>query len=40
MTDYAVQVRYPFHIEITEEDMNIAVQAATKVQAFVLGKFL
>lgn len=31
LVDYCVNVRYPYHLEITNEDTNIAIQSAERV---------
>lgn len=36
LTDYGVQVRYPFHIDVTEEDMKMAIKSATRIKNFIL----
>lgn len=36
LTDYGVQVRYPFHIDITEEDMKMAIESAKRVKNLIL----
>ncbi len=36
LTDFGVNVRYPFHLDITEADMKIAIKRANKIKAFVL----
>lgn len=36
LTDYGIQTRYPFELEINEEDMNSAIQSAARIQKFVM----
>jgi HEPN domain-containing protein len=36
LTDYGIQTRYPFELEINEKDMNMAIESATKIQKFVM----
>jgi HEPN domain-containing protein len=36
LTDYGVNVRYPFHFDLTESDMELAIKDATKIKEFVL----
>lgn len=38
LTDYGVQVRYPFHIDIEEQDVKSAIKDTEKIKAFVLVK--
>lgn len=38
LTDYGVNVRYPFPMEINESDIKIAVKSAYKIKDFVLAK--
>ncbi len=38
LTDYGINVRYPFHINLTEYDMKIAIKDATKIKEFVSKK--
>lgn len=38
LTDYGINVRYPFHIDLTEFDMKLAIKDASKVKKFVLTK--
>lgn len=38
LTDYGINVRYPFHINLTEYDMKLAIKDASKVKEFVLTK--
>lgn len=40
LTDYGVQVRYPFQLELTEADAMLAIQCARRVSAFVTSKVL
>jgi len=35
LTDYGVQTRYPFELEIHEEDMILAIKSAETIQMFV-----
>ena len=39
LTDYSVNVRYPYQFDLNEDDMNIALKDAEKVQKFVLDKY-
>jgi HEPN domain-containing protein len=36
LTDYGVQTRYPFELEINEKDMYMAIQSAANIQKFVM----
>ncbi|GAB6171614.1 hypothetical protein JCM15765_10920 [Paradesulfitobacterium aromaticivorans] len=36
LTDYGVQVRYPFHFDVTEEDTRQAIESAKRIKNFVL----
>ncbi|SDI59612.1 HEPN domain-containing protein [Natribacillus halophilus] len=36
LTDYGIQTRYPFELQINEEDMNSALKSATTIQKFVM----
>jgi len=38
LTDYAVNVRYPFPMDINETDMHLAVKSARKIKDFVTEK--
>jgi hypothetical protein len=38
LTDYAVNIRYPFPLEIDETDMGVALQGAKRIKEFVLSK--
>lgn len=38
LTDYSVNVRYPFPIDINESDMKIALRSAKKIKGYVLEK--
>ncbi len=38
LTDYSVNLRYPFHIEINITDTEMAIEKARKVKNFVLNK--
>ena len=38
LTDYAVNVRYPFPVGINEADMLLALKSACKIRDFVLEK--
>lgn len=35
LTDYAVQIRYPFHIDLEEEDVTLAIESTKKVINFI-----
>ena len=36
LTDYGVQVRYPFHIDVTDEDMKMAIESAKRIKNLIL----
>jgi HEPN domain-containing protein len=38
LTDYAVNIRYPFPMDINETDMHLALKSAHKIRDFVLEK--
>lgn len=38
LVDYGVQVRYPFHLEIEEHDMEKAIKSAERIKEIVLSK--
>lgn len=38
LTDYGVQVRYPFQLELTEADVTLAIQSARRIASFVSAK--
>lgn len=38
LTDYGVQARYPFQLELTEADVALAIQAARRIAEFVSTK--
>lgn len=38
LTDYGVNVRYPFPMDINDSDMSIAVKSAIKIKQFVINK--
>ena len=38
LTDYGVQVRYPFPMDVIESDMKVALRSAQKIKDFVLAK--
>ena len=38
LTDYAVNVRYPFPMDINESDLNLALKSAQRVKKYVLRK--
>lgn len=38
LTDYGVNVRYPFPMDVNESDMQIAVKSAHKIKDHVLAK--
>jgi len=38
LTDYAVNVRYPFPMDVNEADMHLALKSARKIRDFVSGK--
>lgn len=37
LVDYGVNVRYPYHIEISDEDVKLAIGNAEKTINFILG---
>ena len=38
LTDYAVNVRYPFPMDVNEADMHLALKSARKIRDFISGK--
>jgi hypothetical protein len=38
LTDYAVNIRYPFPIDINETDMNLALKSAHRIRDFITEK--
>ena len=38
LVDYGVQVRYPFNIELEEQDMKKAIESAEKIEEFIKSK--
>ncbi|MDZ7401153.1 MAG: HEPN domain-containing protein [candidate division KSB1 bacterium] len=38
LTDYAVNVRYPYPMDLNETDMKLAIKDAEKIKEFVLNK--
>ena len=38
LTDFGVQVRYPFNLDVNEVDMLQALKSAEKIQVFVANK--
>jgi HEPN domain-containing protein len=38
LTDYGVQVRYPFHFDLENKDIELAIKDIKKVKSFVLSK--
>jgi HEPN domain-containing protein len=38
LTDYGVNVRYPFPMDINESDMKIAIKSAYEIKDYVLAK--
>ncbi len=38
LTDYGVQVRYPFHIDLEEQDVNLAILSAEKIKQFIMER--
>lgn len=38
LTDYGVQTRYPFNLEISENDAQLAIESAERVQTFLQKK--
>ncbi|MBN2286696.1 MAG: HEPN domain-containing protein [Tissierellales bacterium] len=39
LTDYSVNIRYPYTFDLNEEDMNLALKDADKIKDFALRKF-
>lgn len=37
LVDYSVNVRYPYHIEISNEDVNLAINNAEKILKFIIS---
>lgn len=37
LTDYGVNIRYPYHLEISENDVRQAITDAHKIKEFVFG---
>jgi HEPN domain-containing protein len=38
LTDYGVNVRYPFHFELKKSDMELAVNDAIRIKKFILSE--
>ncbi len=38
LTDYAVNIRYPFPMDINESDMSTAIRKAQKIKNFIFSK--
>ena len=38
LTDYGVQIRYPFPLEVSEADLILALKNASQVKEFILQK--
>jgi len=38
LVDYGVQVRYPFHLDLEENDMRKAIESAETIRSFILNK--
>jgi HEPN domain-containing protein len=38
LTDYGVNIRYPFPMDVNETDMEVALQRAHKIKDYVLAK--
>ena len=38
LTDYGVQVRYPFQLELSEADVLLAIQSARRIAEFISAK--
>jgi len=38
LTDYGVNIRYPYPIDLNIDDMKLAIKDAEKIQNFILGK--
>jgi len=38
LTDYGVQARYPFSLELQEADVHLAIQSAERIEAFLQKK--
>jgi len=39
LTDYGVNIRYPYPMDLNSSDMKLAVKDAEKIKEFILGKF-
>jgi len=39
LTDFGVNIRYPYQMELNLSDMRLAINDAEKVKSFVLSKF-
>lgn len=39
LTDYGVQIRYPFPLDVGEADLAFALKNASQIKDFVLQKF-
>ena len=40
LTDFSVTVRYPFHLDLDESDMTMALKIAQKIRVFISDKSL
>jgi len=38
LTDYGVNIRYPYPLELTEKDMQLALKNAENIKSFIAGK--
>ena len=38
LTDYGIQVRYPFQLELSESDISLAIQSARRIADFVSAR--
>lgn len=38
LTDYAINVRYPYPMDLNETDMKLAIKDAEKIRDFILKK--
>ncbi len=39
LTDYSVNVRYPYPFDLNEQDMDLALKDANRIKGFVFRKF-
>ena len=38
LVDYGVNIRYPYHIDITDDDVKLAITNAEKLMDFIINK--